>query len=69
MMEKVFFLFMVLLPLFLNSLQTEGAGFDTSTNEVTIYFKDEKSETISLNSKEIIAAEILRRIERLIPGS
>jgi phosphopantothenoylcysteine decarboxylase/phosphopantothenate--cysteine ligase len=53
----------------LNSLQVPGAGFGSSTNEVTIYFKDEKSETISLNSKEVIASEILRRIERLMPGS
>jgi phosphopantothenoylcysteine decarboxylase/phosphopantothenate--cysteine ligase len=51
----------------LNSLQVPGAGFGTSTNEVTIYFKDEKSETISLNSKEIIASEILARIEKLMP--
>ena len=53
----------------LNSLQVPGAGFGSSTNEVTIYFKDEKSETISLNSKEVIASEILRRIERLMPRS
>jgi phosphopantothenoylcysteine decarboxylase/phosphopantothenate--cysteine ligase len=53
----------------LNSLQVPGAGFGTSTNEVTIYFKDEKSETIALNAKEIIASEILARIEKLMPRS
>ncbi len=53
----------------LNSLQTEGAGFGKSTNEVTIYFKDKKSESISLNSKEIIASKILESIKRLMPIS
>jgi phosphopantothenoylcysteine decarboxylase/phosphopantothenate--cysteine ligase len=53
----------------LNSLQVPGAGFGSSTNEVTIYFKDEKSETIALNAKEIIASEILARIEKLMPRS
>jgi phosphopantothenoylcysteine decarboxylase/phosphopantothenate--cysteine ligase len=53
----------------LNSLQVPGAGFGTSTNEVTIYFKNGKSQKIALNSKEVIASEIIAQIERLMPIS
>lgn len=53
----------------LNSLQIPGAGFGTSTNQVTIFFKDEQVETIPLNSKETIASEILIKMGRLMPTS
>ena len=46
----------------LNSLQTEGAGFGTSTNEVTIYFKSGDKKIIPLNSKEAVAVKIVEAI-------
>lgn len=46
----------------LNSLQTEGAGFGTSTNEVTIYFKSGVKKIIALNSKEAVAVKIVEAI-------
>ena len=44
----------------LNSLRTEGAGFRTATNQVTIFSKDGKSFASELKSKQEIAQEILQ---------
>jgi phosphopantothenoylcysteine decarboxylase/phosphopantothenate--cysteine ligase len=43
----------------LNSLRDPGAGFGTDTNKVTILTKDEKIKEGELQSKELVAAEIL----------
>ena len=50
----------------LNSLQTEGAGFGTTTNEVTIYFKNGDKKIIPLNAKEVVATQIVEAISQII---
>ena len=42
----------------LNSLKDEGAGFQKSTNKVTIIDKSKKISEFSLKSKEAVAADI-----------
>lgn len=44
----------------LNSLRTKGAGFRTTTNQVTIFSKDGKAFASELKSKQEIAQEILQ---------
>ncbi len=46
----------------LNSLRTKGAGFQTATNQVTIFCKDGRRFDSELKSKQEIAFEILQTI-------
>jgi phosphopantothenoylcysteine decarboxylase/phosphopantothenate--cysteine ligase len=48
-----------------NDVSREDAGFDVDTNAVTI-IGDDGAETLPLQSKSRVAAEILDRVERLI---
>ena len=50
----------------LNSLRTEGAGFRTSTNQVTIFSKDGREFVSELKSKQEIATEILQTAQLYI---
>ncbi|MCC5919639.1 MAG: bifunctional phosphopantothenoylcysteine decarboxylase/phosphopantothenate--cysteine ligase CoaBC [Cyclobacteriaceae bacterium] len=50
----------------LNSLRTEGAGFQHDTNQVTLYFKSNKKLELELKSKREIAKDIFDAIEQSI---
>ena len=50
----------------LNSLRTEGAGFRTATNQVTIFGKDGREFASELKSKQEIATEILLTAQKYI---
>ncbi|MDR1876343.1 MAG: bifunctional phosphopantothenoylcysteine decarboxylase/phosphopantothenate--cysteine ligase CoaBC [Flavobacteriaceae bacterium] len=50
----------------LNSLQDKGAGFQSETNKITIFDKDEKKEVFPLKSKEKVAEDILKYINTRI---
>lgn len=50
----------------LNSLRTEGAGFRTATNQVTIFGKDGREFASELKSKQEIATEILQTAQKYI---
>lgn len=50
----------------LNSLRTEGAGFRTATNQVTIFSKDGREFVSELKSKQEIASEILQTAQLYI---
>ena len=50
----------------LNSLRTEGAGFRTATNKVTIFGKDGREFASELKSKQEIATEILQTAQLYI---
>ncbi len=47
----------------LNSINVEGAGFGTDTNQVTMFFKNGTSTKMELNSKAEIAKEIIEQIQ------
>ena len=51
-----------------NDVSRSDAGFDVDTNAVTIV-GPEGAESLALQSKDRVAAEILDRVERLIAGS
>ncbi len=46
----------------LNSLNDKGAGFEVSTNKITIIDKDEKVEKFELKSKEEVAKDIVNKL-------
>jgi phosphopantothenoylcysteine decarboxylase/phosphopantothenate--cysteine ligase len=46
----------------LNSLQDKGAGFQSETNKITIFDKEEKKEIFDLKSKKKVADDILKYI-------
>ena len=48
----------------MNSLNDDGSGFDTDTNQVT-FITELKSKKINLNSKSVVANEILTEIANL----
>jgi phosphopantothenoylcysteine decarboxylase/phosphopantothenate--cysteine ligase len=48
-----------------NDVSRADAGFDVTTNEVTIVTPD-RQEALPLQSKDAVAAEILTRVERLM---
>ncbi|MFM1913638.1 MAG: hypothetical protein RIR51_1481 [Bacteroidota bacterium] len=48
--------------IFLNSLNTKGAGFATNTNEINAYFSNGERTLFSLKSKDEISKEILLSI-------
>ena len=48
-----------------NDLTVDGAGFGSDTNEVTILWPGGEVENLPLESKEVIAAHIWNRVERL----
>lgn len=50
----------------LNSLNEQGAGFNTPTNKVSILFKNGTIQHLPLNTKPKIAQEIVRMIESMI---
>lgn len=50
----------------LNSLNDEGAGFQTDTNKITIIGKDNKPQIFELKSKREVAADIVNKIKALI---
>lgn len=47
----------------LNSLNTKGAGFKHDTNQVTLFFKDNKAVKFELKSKLEVAKDILENIK------
>ena len=47
----------------LNSLNDDGAGFETDTNKVTIIHKDNEFINFELKSKEMVAIDIVDQIE------
>jgi phosphopantothenoylcysteine decarboxylase/phosphopantothenate--cysteine ligase len=49
----------------LNSLNDKGAGFEVSTNKITIIDKDEKVESFELKSKEEVAKDIVNKLIEL----
>ena len=46
----------------LNSLNDEGAGFGKSTNKITFIDKDFNMEPMPLQSKEAVAADIIKKV-------
>ncbi len=50
----------------LNTLQDEGAGFQTSTNKITIIGKNNKSLDFELKSKADVAIDILNYLETIL---
>lgn len=50
----------------LNTLQDEGAGFQTSTNKITIIGKNNKSLDFELKSKAEVAVDILNYLETIL---
>lgn len=50
----------------LNDATEEGAGFEVSTNKVTIYSKDGSSQAVPLMSKNDVADVILDRLARIL---
>lgn len=50
----------------LNTLQDEGAGFQTSTNKITIIGKNNKSIDFELKSKAEVAVDILNYLEPIL---
>lgn len=48
----------------LNSLRDAGAGFGTATNKITIFDQTGNATSFPLNTKEAIAADIIRTITR-----
>jgi phosphopantothenoylcysteine decarboxylase / phosphopantothenate---cysteine ligase len=50
----------------MNSLQEEGAGFGVDTNSVTLYFKNGTSKKVGINTKKIIAKDIVDAIYSLL---
>lgn len=49
----------------LNSLNDKGAGFEVSTNKITIIDKEEKVENFELKSKEDVAKDIVNKLIEL----
>ena len=49
----------------LNSLNDKGAGFEVSTNKITIIDKDEKVKNFELKSKEDVAKDIVNKLIEL----
>lgn len=47
----------------LNSLQNEGAGFGGDTNQITIFYKDNKRIKFELKSKSAVAQDIIDTIQ------
>ncbi len=60
-LEKKNFDFIVL-----NSLRDAGAGFNTSTNKISIIHRDNKINKYELKSKEAVASDILNEVEQLL---
>jgi phosphopantothenoylcysteine decarboxylase/phosphopantothenate--cysteine ligase len=50
----------------LNSLKNEGAGFATDTNQVTIFYSDNKRKEFGLKTKKQVAEDIVNEIIGLI---
>lgn len=51
----------------LNSLQDEGAGFGHDTNKATLYFKKGNHTNLPLQSKQLLAQQIVDAITNLLP--
>ncbi len=60
-LEKKNFDFIVL-----NSLRDVGAGFNTPTNKISIIHRGNKINKYELNSKEVVARDILNEVEQLL---
>ncbi len=50
----------------LNSLRDPGAGFETDTNKVTLFFRDTKSRALGLKAKTALAVDIVDELARLL---
>jgi phosphopantothenoylcysteine decarboxylase / phosphopantothenate---cysteine ligase len=53
----------------LNSLKNEGAGFNTSTNKITIIDKYNNTKDFELKDKELVAADIVHFLSQQIAGT
>lgn len=51
----------------LNSLNDSGAGFELSTNKITILGRDNKLQKFELKSKTAVAEDILNEIVKILP--
>lgn len=60
-LEKKNFDFIVL-----NSMNDEGAGFQTETNKITIFTRNNQTKTFSLKSKTEVATDIVNEIALLV---
>jgi phosphopantothenoylcysteine decarboxylase/phosphopantothenate--cysteine ligase len=52
-----------------NDPEEPGAGFEVSTNRVTLYYRDGTAEALPLMTKEAVARVILDRAARLATGA
>ncbi|MES2881589.1 MAG: phosphopantothenoylcysteine decarboxylase, partial [Bacteroidota bacterium] len=51
----------------LNSLQDAGAGFGHDTNKAKMYFKNGDEKDLPLQSKQLLAQQIVDAITNLLP--
>ena len=51
----------------LNSLKNVGAGFGTDTNQITLFWPDNKRKEFGLKSKALVADDITREIVKMLP--
>jgi phosphopantothenoylcysteine decarboxylase/phosphopantothenate--cysteine ligase len=49
----------------LNSLRNEGAGFGNDTNQITLYWPDNKRKEFGLKSKVSVANDITQEIVKM----
>ena len=45
-----------------NDVSNKNIGFDSDLNEVTIFYKNNKREKLSIKSKSLISDEIIERV-------
>jgi phosphopantothenoylcysteine decarboxylase/phosphopantothenate--cysteine ligase len=50
-----------------NLIGAPGTGFDTDTNQVTLYFRDGSKESVAMMPKAELADIILDRLVKLLP--
>ncbi len=48
----------------LNSLNDQGAGFDSAKNQVTLFFKKQEAKSFPLKDKSLVARDILNEIQQ-----
>jgi len=49
-----------------NDVANEKIGFNSDLNEVTLFYKDNKKEKLSLKSKSLISDEIVARVNQIL---
>ncbi|MBU8753000.1 bifunctional phosphopantothenoylcysteine decarboxylase/phosphopantothenate--cysteine ligase CoaBC [Priestia megaterium] len=51
-----------------NNVTTEGAGFGTDTNIVTLYKRSGESKELPILSKHVVATEVLKEVKEMLEG-